>query len=241
MYRRYIKLWRKIEDWVYFTEHKMFVLWITLLINATHKPQRKVFNGDPITVKPGQFITGRKYLSKKTGVPESTVERLLTKLENEHQIEQQKCTQSRLITITNWEDYQNSKQQMDNDWTTNGQRVDTNKNGKHNKHGKNDKVYSQNSDEFRLSKLLFDLIRTRKPNYKNKIKTEKQIVSLMQEWSVHIDRQIRIDGRTPEQIEKVIHWCQEDDFWQNNILSTQKLREQIDNLELRIEKEEEFI
>ena len=40
-----------------------------------------------------------------------------------------------------------------------------------------------------------------------------------------------------EVIEKVIKWCQGDPFWQNNILSTAKLRKQYDQLALKMEEE----
>jgi 5-bromo-4-chloroindolyl phosphate hydrolysis protein len=36
---------------------------------------------------------------------------------------------------------------------------------------------------------------------------------------------LRIDKRTPDEIEAVIRFCQADDFWCSNILSTKKLRE----------------
>jgi len=94
------------------------------------------------------------------------------------------------------------------------------------------KTFSLNSTEFKLSKLLFDLIRKRKPNFREPD---------FQKWAVHIDKLIRIDKRTPEQVEVVIHWCQSDTFWRNNILSTQKLREQIDQLELKMRSQKESV
>ena len=89
------------------------------------------------------------------------------------------------------------------------------------------RVDSPNSDEFRLSKLLFDEIRIRKPDFKEPD---------LQKWSIHTERIIRLDKRSPERIEAVIRWCQADDFWQNNILSTEKLRKQFDQLELKASK-----
>lgn len=86
-------------------------------------------------------------------------------------------------------------------------------------------LYSPTSNEVRLSNLLLSEIRKRKPNFR-----EPNI----QKWAIHIDRLIRLDKRTPEQVEAVIRWCQQDDFWQNNILSTEKLRKQIDHLELKM-------
>ena len=47
---------------------------------------------------------------------------------------------------------------------------------------------------------------------------------------------IRLNNRKPEKIKEIIKWCQKDKFWQNNILSTQKLREQFDQLGLKRKK-----
>ena len=60
----------------------------------------------------------------------------------------------------------------------------------------------------------------------------------MQIWAKHIDLAIRIDNRTPEELRAVIEWCQGDSFWQNNILSTEKLRKQFDKLWMQMKGEE---
>jgi len=86
---------------------------------------------------------------------------------------------------------------------------------------KKKEIYSPNSIEIRTSELLLSLIRQRNPNFKQ---------PNIQSWAVHVDRMIRLDKRSPEEIEKVIRWCQQDSFWQNNILSTEKLRRQYDQL-----------
>lgn len=88
--------------------------------------------------------------------------------------------------------------------------------------------FPQNSDEFRLSELLFKEIKNRKSDFKR---------PNLQRWCEYIDLMIRIDHRTPERIAEVIRWCQADKFWQNNILSTAKLRNQFDQLELKMGKQ----
>ena len=50
---------------------------------------------------------------------------------------------------------------------------------------------------------------------------------------------LRIDKRNPQIIEKLIIWCQQDNFWQNNILSTAKLRAQYDQLLLKMNSTKE--
>jgi hypothetical protein len=87
--------------------------------------------------------------------------------------------------------------------------------------------FPQDSDAIRLSMLLFSLVKKR---------DEKAKEPNLQKWAVHIDRLIKIDQRTPNEIEQVIRWCQEDQFWQNNILSSQKLRDQFTQLTLKMNK-----
>lgn len=89
-----------------------------------------------------------------------------------------------------------------------------------------EKTYDPNSIEFGLSVSLFNLIlqydhKTKKPDF-NK-------------WAIHIDRLIRLDKRTPQEIEAVIHWCQRDTFWHSNILSTAKLREKFPELKRKMD------
>lgn len=88
-----------------------------------------MWNGRLIMVKEGQLITGRTELIKATGIPGTTIERILQMLENEHQIGQQKQSKYRLITIVNWGEHQNRTLER----TTDGQQTDTNKNDKNDK------------------------------------------------------------------------------------------------------------
>ncbi len=225
----WIKLYRQLLENPIVQKSYYCNLWIILLLKAAHKRSNFIWNNEKHTLQPGQIITGRKRLTNISGIPESTVERILTYLESEHQIEQHKTSRFRIITIKNWEKYQgcekaNSK--TDSKRTADGQQADTYKNDKNVKNDKK-KEYGPNSDEFRLSKLLLDLILQRKPDYKK---------PNLQRWAVHINRMIRLDNRKVERITEVIRWCQRDDFWQDNVLMTDKLRKQFDKLELAMRK-----
>ncbi len=88
------------------------------------------------------------------------------------------------------------------------------------------KKYSPNSDEIRMSELLFSLIRERDTEYKKPD---------FQKWALHINKMVRLDNRKVDDIEAVITWCQADTFWQNNVLSTSKLRVKFGQLKLKME------
>jgi len=110
---------------------------------ANHKNSEYFWNGKTIILKAGQLITGRKKLSQISGISQTTVERILQTFENEQQIGQQKTSTSRLISILNWDKYQNNGQRFgqrtDNGRTTSGQRMDTKEECNNDKNDKNDK------------------------------------------------------------------------------------------------------
>lgn len=139
----WIKLYRKIQGKGYYKKSQYVHLWVHLLLNANHEDAELFWNGQNIKVLAGQLLTGRKTLSEETGISESSIERILKMLETEQQIEQQKTTKNRLITITYWKDYQQAGQEvgqrLDNNGTTAGQQRDTNKKNKNNKKDNNEK------------------------------------------------------------------------------------------------------
>ncbi len=127
----FIKLHRKIWENPWLHKPNYMMVWIYLLTHATHKAYDVVFDGERLTLKPGQLLTGRHSISRDTGVARSSVEDILRVLESrEGQIRQQKTTQNRLITIINWSKYQIPRQPSDNGPTTARQPTDTNKNVK---------------------------------------------------------------------------------------------------------------
>ena len=83
-----------------------------------------------------------------------------------------------------------------------------------------DATEATNPDAEALSHYLADRIRANG----NKVRT------VGKRWHDAMDRLIRIDGYTPEQIRQVIDWSQGNEFWAPNILSAPKLREKFDTL-----------
>ena len=78
----YIKLMRSLKDKSYYSkDSEKLHLWVHLLLTANWNDREEMLGGKPIICKAGQFTTGRKQLSKETGINESKVERLLTYFE----------------------------------------------------------------------------------------------------------------------------------------------------------------
>lgn len=134
----WIKLYRKIfENPVLGKDSEHLAVWIYLLAHATHKQIPAIFKGEKIILNKGQLITGRKSIAAKLKIPESKIYRIIKEFKNEQQIEQQTSNKNSLITILNWSKYQSSEQQdetqMNNNWTSTEQQMNTNKNVKNEK------------------------------------------------------------------------------------------------------------
>ena len=126
----WIKIHRKIWDNPIVTKDSdHFTLWIYLLTHATHQDMDTFFCGKRITLHPGQLITGRKKIALETGIEEHKVDRILKLFKSDQQIERQSHNQGSLITILQWDKYQISEQQneqqVSNERATDEQRVST--------------------------------------------------------------------------------------------------------------------
>lgn len=74
----------------------------------------------------------------------------------------------------------------------------------------------------RLARLLADLMRQNDP--------KARIPRSLRKWEEDLDRLNRIDGRSWQEIERIIRWCQASEFWRSNVLSAGSLRRQFPRL-----------
>jgi hypothetical protein len=89
-----------------------------------------------------------------------------------------------------------------------------------------EKVFSD--DVLFLNHLLISKIKNNNPQAKQP--------SNVNQWNDAIRLMIESDGYTKEQIEKMIQYCQSDEFWKSNILSAKKLREKAGTLVLQMDR-----
>ena len=85
---------------------------------------------------------------------------------------------------------------------------------------KKGKVFTPESNAYKLDSLLADRIAERMPT------TERADERQIQSWALDFDRCRRLDKHPWAEIEDVLEWSQEDTFWQGNILSGGKFRKQ---------------
>ena len=87
------------------------------------------------------------------------------------------------------------------------------------------KFFANDSEEILLAAKLKELMLLNNP--------KARVPDNLQKWAQEINKMIRIDKRTPKEIESVIIFSQKDSFWMTNILSAKALRKQFDRLYLQ--------
>lgn len=102
MVNGWAKLYRSIFNWEYYEDDKIFKTFITLLLLANWKDKK--WQG--VMIKRGQFATSRSQLARKLGYSESTIERILSKLQESGNITIKANKQFRVITICKYETWQ---------------------------------------------------------------------------------------------------------------------------------------
>ena len=127
MKRGYVKLWRKSKDSTVFAHDGLWKLWCLCLMKASHKEFELTIPGllKPLKVKPGQFVTGRyvlhydyhqgdkkKRYSRKASPTAYSLIRWLLTLQEMQMLSIKTCNKYSIITILNWEQYQENEQQV---------------------------------------------------------------------------------------------------------------------------------
>ena len=107
-------------------------------------------------------------------------------------------------------------------YTVDNYTVDNKKESQQSSNDDCDKTLKFTEKDLEMANLLADLIKENNPDW--------QLKGGIETWASHINKLHRLDGRTYRQIEYTIRWTQKDQFWQQNILSTAKLRKQFNDL-----------
>lgn len=152
--RGYILLHRKIWDNFLFNSDERYdrrIAWIFLLFCAFHTETQMMVHGATYTIQRGQFLTTVDFLAAKWKWDRKTVLKYLATLQREGMIKKTKTSNGTIITIVNYDKYQNPKlDELDgwtDAWTENsipgselvGAKVGTHKNECNNKCTMNDK------------------------------------------------------------------------------------------------------
>lgn len=107
----WIKVHRQLlEHWVS-QEPELFAFWMRLLLEANHAEVKRMFNGSLITIERGQVIFGLEAFEAKSGISKKKLRRYLDLLQNDGMIGRQATNKYSIITIANYNDYQEEGRQ----------------------------------------------------------------------------------------------------------------------------------
>lgn len=150
----YIRLYRKIVDWEWYTDTKTKALFIHLLLLANHDDKK--WRGE--IIKRGELVTSRSSLSSQTGLSEQQIRTSLRKLQSTNDITIKTTNKNTLIMVVKYDFYQSDEQTkmeratngLTNNQPSSNHQITTNKNDKNNKKEKNN-IYSRVPDDVDLS------------------------------------------------------------------------------------------
>jgi len=102
-------------DWGWYTDHNTKILFLHCLLRANHK-QRKWHGVD---IPRGSFLTGRKALSKETGLTEQQIRTAIKKLISTNEITMISTNKNSVLAVVKYEDYQSSNESSTSKTTNN--------------------------------------------------------------------------------------------------------------------------
>lgn len=98
----YLKLWRSIKDWHWYSDVPVRTLFLHLLVEANY--EAKQWKG--VDLIPGQFITSTVQLADEMATSRASIHRALKKLESSGEVNVQTNNHWTLVTIANWDKWQ---------------------------------------------------------------------------------------------------------------------------------------
>lgn len=222
MNRGYWKHWRKTKDSGLFRFPLQYTLWGYLLNEASHNAHTYP---DGNKVNPGELITSLATLAAECGQGVQSIRTNLKHLEASGRVTVEPTSRYTKVTILNWQTYQSqeasantqsdtptTRQSLRSQHAPNTQ-LTTTKNS-----NSNTKEKSIPDEATRLAALLRDLV------LKNDPKAKVPVNGGLSKWADPIDKLNRLDGREWAEIEAVIRFTQQDEFWRKNIKSAGALR-----------------
>ena len=113
MEKGWIKLHRSITDWEWYMDNNVKLLWYHLLLTCNYKDSK--FQGYDIPA--GSKVCGYPSLAEQTGLTVQQIRTAILKLKSTSEITVTKTPKFSIISITNWDKYQEDDSQLDSRMT----------------------------------------------------------------------------------------------------------------------------
>jgi hypothetical protein len=157
----WIKIYRDLQDHWLAQDMEKLGWWVDLLLSATHKDTKLLIGGQLIELKKGQLRASATYLAERWGKAKRTIQKFLDLLESDQMISRESSHKITIITICNYESYQEVEQQqvadeVADEYPIGSQSVAENKNAEEDK-----EIYNTNSARTHEERVSWDASRER--------------------------------------------------------------------------------
>lgn len=175
----FIKLYRKMVDWQWYSDTNVFRIFTHLLLTANYKDKY----WQNIVIKRGQKVTSLNNLCEETGLTIRQTRVALDKLKESKELTIKTTNKYSLITIDNYSKYQDIPEQIvkqiDKQMTDKCQTNDT----------QDDKRMTTTKEykEIKNSKNINNIPKTKYGEYKHVLLTEKELQSLKSSYQNYED------------------------------------------------------
>lgn len=105
---------RKIIDWEWYTDSATMRVFIHCLLRANWKEGK--FFGE--TIPRGSFVTSYRTMARELGLTERSIRTAINHLKSTHEVTQRSTNRYTVITVVNYDEYQNSDTQSDRQVTS---------------------------------------------------------------------------------------------------------------------------
>lgn len=189
----WIKLHRKFTSWEWFTDVSTCHLFMYCVLRANHEDKK--WRGQ--SIKRGEFVTSLATLAKETGLTVRQVRTSQDKLILTGEVTIKTSNKYRIISVTNYNFYQDIDKQDDKQATnkrqTNDKQATTDKNNKNYKNYKNEKENNISTPDWLPQNEWQDFLTMRKEIKKPVTPTAAKLIIMKL-------NNLRIDGNTPAKV-----------------------------------------
>lgn len=116
----YIRLFRSIREWDWYTDTNTKAVWLHCLLSANYKPK----NWRGLTIQPGSFVSSNRQIAAETDISRKAVDRAIRNLKSTGELTTERvgkgATAGTLYRLTNWAFFNGEEPQESHKGATEG-------------------------------------------------------------------------------------------------------------------------
>lgn len=233
----WIKLHRSTQESAIASHPEYLAVWVHLLLRAQYSDSECVIGRSVLKLNPGQLVFGRIKFASQVGISEAKVRAALDVMKSLNMITIKSMAKFSIISITNWQKYQDDNQQIaakepadDQQATSKQPAIDHIQESKEGEESKNIKkpIVPKNKfsdDDKKCAEWLADKLQEFIPDCKR---------PSISTWAKDIRDMRELDSRSHKEICQLWAWCRKDGFEAANVQSPAKLRKRYDQLKIKM-------